>query len=235
MKINAKHNIAELCRAYNLGIIEYKEALKLQERLVKARIAGNLPDTILFLQHPPVLTMGTSAREDNIIAPRNTLAGEGVAIVYTDRGGDITVHEPGQLVGYPIFNLNTKGRDLHVYVRNLEEVIIRTLSDYYIAAHRDSNHPGVWVGEEKICAIGIRVSRWVTKHGFALNVNNELKHFSYVRPCGISDKGITSMSRLLGRELNIGNVMLRIIERCSQVFYLDIKLESPQHLSRALC
>ena len=223
---------AALCQAYYLGVIEYGEALRLQERLVKARIAGDIPDTILFLQHPPVITMGTSAREENIIGPRDALKNEGLAIVYTDRGGDITVHEPGQLVCYPVFDLKTKERDLHLYVRNLEEVVIRTLSEFSIAAHRESSYPGVWVGEEKICAVGIRVSKWVTKHGFALNINNDLKYFSYVYPCGIIDKRVTSMSRLLGHKLNMENVMLRIIENCSQVFCSDIKLKSPEYLGR---
>ena len=223
---------AALCQAYYLGVIEYGEALRLQESLVKARIAGDIPDTILFLQHPPVITMGTSAREENIIATEDSLKKEGLDIVYTDRGGDITVHEPGQLVCYPVFDLKTKERDLHLYVRNLEEVVIRTLSEFSIAAHRESSYPGVWVGEEKICAVGIRVSKWVTKHGFALNINNDLKYFSYVYPCGIIDKRVTSMSQLLGHKLNMENVMLRIIENCSQVFCSDIKLKSPEYLGR---
>ncbi len=223
---------AQACQAYYLGVIEYGEALRLQERLVEARIAGDIPDTILFLQHPPVITMGTSARGENIIAPKESLKNEGIAIVYTDRGGDITVHEPGQLVCYPVFDLKTQERDLHLYVRNLEEAVIRTLSEFSIAAHRESSYPGVWVGEEKICAVGIRVSQWVTKHGFALNVNNDLRYFSYVYPCGIADKRVTSMSRLLGHKLNMENVMLRIIENCSQVFCSDIKLKPPEYLGR---
>ncbi len=228
--------VAGHCRAYYLGIVEYTEALRLQEQLVKARIAGDIPDTVLFLQHPPVITIGAYGRGENVIASRDVLSNEGVAIVYTDRGGDITVHEPGQLVGYPIFNVNSKGKDLHQYVRNLEEVVIRTLNDYSIAAHRDSAYPGVWVGEEKICAIGIRVSRWVTKHGFALNINNDLKNFSYINPCGITDRSVTSMSRLLARELNIRSVMLRIIEHCSQIFELEITIEEPSELlSRMAC
>lgn len=127
----------ELCQAYYLDVVEYADAFRLQERLVKARIAGDIPDTILFLQHPPVITMGTSAREENIIAPEDCLKNEGVAIVYTDRGGDITVHELGQLVCYPIFDLRPKGKDIHLYVRNLEDVVIRTLSGFSIAAHRE--------------------------------------------------------------------------------------------------
>ena len=222
----------KLCQAYNLGIVEYNKALQLQGRLVNARLAGDIPDTILFLQHPPVLTVGVFGGEENIIVPRDVLADEGVAIVRTDRGGNITCHEPGQLVGYPIFNLSTKGRDLHQYVRNLEEVIIRTLCDYSIDAQRDAKHPGVWVGERKICALGIRVTRWVTKHGFALNVNNELKHFSHVRPCGIANGEVTSMSRLLGHEVMIEDVMLRIVNHCTQVFNIAIELKSPEQFAK---
>jgi len=222
----------ELCQAYDLGIIEYNKALQLQGRLVSARLANDIPDIILFLQHPPVLTIGVFGGEENIIVPRDVLADEGVAIVRTDRGGNITCHEPGQLVGYPIFNLNTKGRDLHQYVRNLEEVIIRTLCDYSIGAQRDSKHPGVWVGEEKICALGIRVTRWVTKHGFALNVNNELKHFSHVHPCGIANGGVTSMSRLLGHEVMIKDVMLCIVNHCTQVFNIAVELKSPKQFAK---
>jgi lipoyl(octanoyl) transferase len=220
------------CQACYLGVIEYAEALRLQERLVAARIAGDIPDTILFLQHPPVITMGISAREENIIASKESLKNEGIAVVCTDRGGDITVHEPGQLVCYPVFDLKTKARDLHLYVRNLEEAVIRTLSEFSIAAHRESRYPGVWVGDEKICAIGIHVEQWVTKHGFALNVNNDLRCFSFVHPCGITDKRVTSMSRLLGHKLHMENVMLRLIENCSQVFRSDIKLKPPEYLGR---
>lgn len=219
----------ELCQAYDLGLIEYNRAIQLQGQLVKARCASEIPDTILFLQHPPVLTMGASGGEENIVVTKDVLVNGGVAIVHTDRGGNITHHGPGQLVGYPIFDLNTKGKDFHQYVRNLEEVIIRTLRDYSIAAHRDRKNPGVWVGEEKICALGIRVTRWVTKHGFALNINNELKYFSYIHPCGLTN-GVTSMSRLLGHEVRIEDVMLCIIKHCSQVFNMAIELKSPKHL-----
>ena len=222
----------ELCRTYNLGIVEYDEALRLQEQLVKARLAGDLSDTILFLQHPPVLTIGAARGEQNIIASKDLLANEGVTIYHTDRGGDITYHGPGQLVGYLIFNLETKGRDLHQYVRNLEEVIIRTLRDYCITAHRDPKYPGVWVGDEKICALGIRFTRWVTKHGFALNINNELQYFSYIHPCGITDRGVTSMSLLLEHELIIEDVISCIIKHSSQVFNMVIQQESSGQLGK---
>ncbi len=227
--------ITKHCQTYYLDVLEYVEALHLQERLVKARQSGDIPNTILFLQHPPVITIGVSSREDDIVVPRNVLAAEGVATVYSDRGGGVTVHEPGQLVGYPILDLSTKDRDLHRYVWNLEETIIRTLGDYSIPTHRVPDQPGVWVEGIKICALGIRVSRWVTKHGFALNINNDLKYFSYVHPCGITNKGVTSMSRLLGHKVDIGDVMLRIIDHFSQVFEFTIKQESVDDLSSVQC
>jgi lipoate-protein ligase B len=227
--------IAEYCRAHYLGVVGYVEAQQLQEQLVRARITGDVPDTLLLLQHLPVITMGASAKEDNIVVPRKRLADEGVPTVYSDRGGCVTVHELGQLVGYPILDLSTKGRDLHQYVWNLEQAVIGFLSDYSIVAHRDPDHPGVWVGGYKICAVGIRVSRWVTKHGFALNANNDLKYFSYVHPCGIADRGVTSMSQLLGHDVDLKDVMLGIIEHCSRALGLAIKLESLRVPSAAPC
>ncbi|MFC1981270.1 lipoyl(octanoyl) transferase LipB [Chloroflexota bacterium] len=222
----------DLCRAYDLGIIGYNKALKLQEGLVKARCANEIPDIILFLQHTPVLTIGASGGEENLVVSKDALVKDGVAIVHTDRGGNITCHEPGQLVSYPIFDLSTRSRDIHQYVRNLEEVVIRALHDYSIIGRRDSRYPGVWVGEEKICALGIRITKWVTKHGFALNVNNELKYFSYIHPCGISNRGVTSMSRLVGQKLMIEDIILCVINHCSKVFNLSIELESPRHLDK---
>ena len=229
---NRGNSNAALCHAYDLGIIDYNKALRLQEQLVKARFADYIPDTVLFLQHPPVLAIGAAGGEENIIADSDVLAEEGIAVVRTDRGGNITVHEPGQLVGYPIFNLDVRGRDLHQYVRNLEEVVIRTLRDYSIAAHRNSRQPGVWVGEDKVCALGIRVSRWVTKHGFALNVNNELKGFSHVHPCGITNGRVTSISRLTGHNVTIEEVMPNIIEHFTQVFNVALHIEPADNLGK---
>lgn len=223
---------AELCQVYDLGIINYDEALKLQGQLVKARLANDIPDTILFCQHPPVITIGTSGGEENITVPLDLLANKGIAVVNTDRGGNVTCHELGQLVGYPIFNLQSKGKNLHQYVHNLEEVIIRTLSDYSIIAGRDYKHRGVWVDKKYICALGIRVTKWVTKHGFALNINNGLKTFSYVHPCGIVNGSVTSMSCLIGHELVIEEVMFHIIEHCSQVFNITTELRSPNQIWR---
>ena len=220
-----------LCRAYNLGLVEYEKALQLQNNLVSARLAGEIPDVILFLQHPSVLTIGVSGSEENIIASRDLLTSEGMPVFHIDRGGGITYHGPGQLVGYPIFDLKTKGEGLHEYVRHLEEVIIRTLNAFSITSYHDSQYPGVWVGQDKICALGIRVTRWVTKHGFALNVNTDLRHFTYITPCGITDRQVTSMSRLLGHDITLEDVTSCVLEQCSQVFGVNIRQESIDELN----
>ena len=212
----------KLCHAYNIGLVDYAETSQLQEKLMQLRLEGKIPDVILFLQHPPVLTIGASGGDENIIVSRDVLA-QGMSIVRTDRGGNITYHGPGQLVGYLIFDLKTRGSDLHQYMRNLEEVIIRTLSDFTIAGNRDPKYPGVWVGQEKICAVGARVRHWVTKHGFALNINNDLEAFSYINPCGITNRGVTSMNRLLGYKLKIEEVISSMIRHFSQVF--DTRIE----------
>jgi lipoate-protein ligase B len=174
------------CCAFNLGKVDFAEAARLQTELVEQRVAGKNPDVILFLQHPPVITIGAFGGEQNITVPRHVLEKKGISVTHTDRGGDVTYHSPGQLVVYCILDLKTRVGDLHQYVHNLEEVVIRTLDDYSIEAHRDPDYPGVWVGQEKICALGIRVVHWVTKHGFALNISNDLTPFSYINPCGIT-------------------------------------------------
>lgn len=217
---------ATLCQTYDLGIIEYEKSLQLQNNLVSARIAGEIPDTMLFLQHPPVLTIGLSGKEEDIIASRDLLNDEGVSVFRTDRGGCVTYHGPGQLVGYLIFDLQTKGKDIHQFVRNIEEVIIRTLAAFSIPAHADPQYPGVWVGQDKICALGIRVSRWVTKHGFALNVNTDPRHFNLIIPCGITDRQVTSMSQLLGHDIALEDVTSCLLEQCAEVFKIDIEQES---------
>ena len=221
---------AILCQTYNLGTVEYDESLQLQNNLVSARIAGEIPDTMLFLQHFPVLTIGVSGKEEDIIVPGDLLDDEDIAVFRTDRGGGVTYHGPGQLVGYLIFDLQTKGKDIHRFVRNLEEVIIRTLDAFSIPAYVDPQYPGVWVGQDKICALGIRVTRWVTKHGFALNVNTDPRHFSFIIPCGITDRQVTSMSQLLGHDIALEDVTSCILEQCAEVFNIDIKQESVKEL-----
>jgi len=224
-----------LCRAYDLGVVEYEESLRLQNNLVAARIAGEIPDVILFLRHPSVFTIGASGSEANIIASRDLLDSEGVSVLHIDRGGDITYHGPGQLVGYFIVDLKTRGRGIHQYVRNLEEIVIRTLDAFSLPSFRDPQYPGVWVGQDKICALGVRVSRWVTKHGFALNVNTDLKYFNYIIPCGITDRRVTSISRLLGQDIALEDVTSCMLEQCAHVFNFDIRPGSVEELNRFLC
>jgi lipoate-protein ligase B len=222
---------ANVCQVYDLGIVDYEKSLHLQNRLVSARIAAEISDTLLFLQHPSVLTIGASGNEGEIIVPKDLLAQEKIATYNIDRGGGITYHGPGQLVGYPIIDLRTKGIGTTQYVRHLEEVIIRTLAAFSLKANRDPKYPGVWVGQDKICALGIRVIHWVTMHGFALNVNTDLKYFTYITPCGIIDRQVTSMSQLLGRDVALDDVLSCIIEHWAQVFDMTIEQGTLEELS----
>jgi lipoyl(octanoyl) transferase len=195
-----------------LGVVPYDEALALQSSLVEDRRAGRIDDTLLLLEHPPVITIGVKARgqRGNIVASVEDLAAEGVVIHDTGRGGDVTYHGPGQLVGYPILDLNPDRRDVHEYVRNLEEALIRALAGFGITGRRIVGLTGVWVGEpgreEKIAAIGVRISRWITSHGFALNVSTNLDHFRWIVPCGITDRGVTSLERVAGRTIAMSDV-----------------------------
>jgi len=210
----------------------------LQTNLVTARLAGEIPDTLLLLQHLPVLTIGVSGKAEDIITSRDSLNSEGIAVFHTDRGGRITYHGPGQLVGYLIFNLKTSGKGIHQLVRNVEEVIIRTLDAFSISAHTDPQYPGVWVGQAKICALGIRLIHGVTKHGFALNVNTDLRYFTYINPCGITDRQVTSMSALLGHDIVLADVTSCLLKQCAHVFNINIRQEpaeklNPDHWTRA--
>ncbi|MFC2020098.1 lipoyl(octanoyl) transferase LipB [Chloroflexota bacterium] len=214
------------CRAYDLGTIEYTEALKLQNRLVSDHLDGNPGDVILFLEHPSVLTVGAAGGEENIIVSRDILTDEGIPVVRADRGGDITYHGPGQLICYLVLDLKTRGSDVHRYVRNLEEVVIRGLADFSISANRSPKYPGVWVGEDKICSLGIRISRWITKHGFALNVNTALKYFTYINQCGLAGREVTSMNRLLGHDVSRKAVIASLRKHCARVFDMEIRPES---------
>ena len=199
-----------------LGRVEYGAGLELQAKLVEERRAGLIGDTVLLLEHPPVITLGvrTRGKETNIVASKATLEAEGVSVFETGRGGDITYHGPGQLVGYPIFDLRPDRCDVHAYVRDLEEVLILALAEFGIEGRRVKGLTGVWAGpvgrEEKIAAIGVRISRWITSHGFALNVDTNLRHFQLIVPCGIADRGVTSIARVLGREVRMADVELAV-------------------------
>lgn len=202
------------------GLVPYDEAVALQHRLVEARKAGDIPDTLVLLEHPPVVTLGAKVRQSrtHIRVSDLELAGQGVALAESGRGGDVTYHGPGQLVGYPILDLKPDRTDAHRYVRDLEEVLIRVCAGYGVNAGRVPGLTGVWVGHEKVAAIGVRLSRWVTSHGFALNVDPDLLHFDLIVPCGIADRGVTSLARLLGRVPDMAEVRARVVGAFCDVF-----------------
>jgi len=195
-----------------LGRVDYDAGLALQQELVEERRAGRIGDTLLLLEHPPVITLGvkTRGRPSNIVASPEALREAGVSVYESGRGGDVTYHGPGQLVGYPIFDLNPDRRDVHRYVRDLEEALIIAIREFGVDGRRVKGLTGVWVGpegrEEKIAAIGVRISRWITSHGFALNVATDLGHFDLIVPCGISDRGVTSLERVTGRSIEMADV-----------------------------
>lgn len=202
------------------GIISYAEGLEIQKALVAQRKAGEIPDQLLLLQHPPVITLGVKSRSDrsHIIASSDLLEAEGVEIFETGRGGDVTYHGPGQLVGYPIIDLKPDRCDVHQYVRDLEDVMIRMASAFGVEAGRVPGLTGAWVGDEKLGAIGVRIARWVTSHGFAFNVNTTLDHFDLIVPCGITGKGVTSLERLLGRPFPMAEIEESAVKAFSEVF-----------------
>jgi lipoyl(octanoyl) transferase len=203
-----------------LGLVAYQEALELQRELVEERRANRIPDLLLLLQHPPVITLGVRSEiaRANVVATSERLAELGIAVHETGRGGDVTYHGPGQIVGYPILDLRPDRCDVHKYVRDLEEVMIRTCADYGVSAARIPGLTGTWVAAEKVGAIGIRISRWITSHGFAFNVRPDLDHFKLIVPCGISDRGVTSLERLTGRTIALDAVEDALIRRFSEVF-----------------
>src|SRR3954465_2617877 len=191
-----------------LGIVPYAEALALQRELVEERKADRVPDLLLLLQHPAVITLGVrgDGGRSNIVATGERLRELGIDVFETGRGGDVTYHGPGQIVGYPIIDLKPDRCDVHVYVRDVEEVMLRVCADYGVSANRVPGLTGTWIGAEKIGAIGVRISRWVTSHGFAFNVSTDLEHFRLIAPCGIADRGVTSLEQALGRSIAIAEV-----------------------------
>jgi lipoyl(octanoyl) transferase len=203
-----------------LEAVPYAEGLDLQRSLVEQRQHGGVNDVLLLVEHPHVITLGVrgDGGRRHVLASADQLVARGVEVHETGRGGDITYHGPGQIVGYPILDLKPDRCDVHRYVRDLEEVLIRTASDYGVAAGRVPGLTGVWVGHEKLAAIGVRVARWVTSHGFAFNVTTDLDYFSLIVPCGITDRGVTSLARLLGRPVARREVEDRTISHFCEVF-----------------
>ncbi|HET9528969.1 MAG TPA: lipoyl(octanoyl) transferase LipB [Blastocatellia bacterium] len=212
------------CEARWLGLVGYGDGLRLQEEAVNRLKGGEGGEQLILLEHPHVFTLGRGADSANILASRDQLEERSIEVHETGRGGDVTYHGPGQLVGYPIINLRPDRMDVHRYVRDIEEVLIRTVADFGIAGARIAGLTGVWVGDEKIAAIGVRIARWITSHGFALNVNTNLDYFRLIVPCGITDKGVTSISRLVGREVDLREVAFLAARHFADVFEREVRI-----------
>jgi len=216
-----------------LGLVDYGEALAIQAALVEDRRAGRVGDTLLLLEHPPVITLGarTRGQSANVTASPDELAAAGIRTWDAGRGGDVTYHGPGQLVGYPILDLRPDRCDVHRYVRDLEEVLIRAVATFGVEGRRVNGLSGVWVGEagreEKVAAIGVRISRWITSHGFALNVGVDLDHFRLIVPCGIADRGVTSLARVLGRAVAMSAVEDAVVQAMREVFTSQLPSAGP--------
>jgi lipoyl(octanoyl) transferase len=207
-----------------LGVVSYADGLELQRQLVDERKTGKIPDTLLLLQHPHVLTIGVKKDgKDHILATPDRLSSLNVEVFETGRGGDVTYHGPGQLVGYPILDLNPDRRDVHRYVRDLEEVMIRVCADYGLEAGRVKGLSGAWIRDEKIGAIGVRISRWITSHGFAFNVSTNIDFFNLIVPCGIADKGVTSLAAKLSKAPAMTDVEDRFVKHFAAVFERELR------------
>ncbi|MCX7878062.1 MAG: lipoyl(octanoyl) transferase LipB [Ignavibacteria bacterium] len=204
------------------GLSSYEDVWSLQKSLKEKKIKGDEYDYIITVEHLPVYTLGRSGNRDHLLIDSRSSQELGVSYIETDRGGDITFHGPGQLVVYPILDLSKYYKDVHRFLRDLEEVVIVTLSRFGISGNREEKFTGVWVDDKKICAIGINVSRWITMHGLALNVNTDLSYFKNIIPCGIFHKDVTSMKEILGRDQNMKEVMMTMMNSFEEVFECEI-------------
>jgi lipoyl(octanoyl) transferase len=227
-----------ICRIVDLRSIGYAEAWALQKRVAAARKAGAVEDVLLLCEHPHVITQGRNGKREHLLASEHVLRQKGVEFHTTDRGGDITYHGPGQIVGYPILNLGAIRRDVVWYVRMLEEAMIRATAEFGVAAERVAGKTGIWVkngnAEEKLAAIGVHISRWVTSHGFAYNVSTDLRYFDLIVPCGIADCKATSLEKLLGDSVKRKDVAPRIAQHLGEVFGLELKETSRAELLEKL-
>ncbi len=212
----------------DLGLIDYKEAWDLQKKTLEGRYNNQVQDVLYLLEHPHTYTLGKTADKKNLIGSGEYLRENKISVYEIDRGGDITYHGPGQIVGYPIIDLSGWQKDTHKYLRSLEEVIIVTCANYGLTCGRKQGFTGVWLEERKIAAIGIKVSRWITMHGFAFNINTDLSLFSGIIPCGISDKEVTSLKKELGKDLNINEVKALLIKNFKEVFGYSLVTNLPK-------
>jgi lipoyl(octanoyl) transferase len=237
-KVGAGWRLVKICQIVDLGLIGYADAYALQKRVVAARKTGAIEDVLLLCEHLHVITQGRNGKRENLLASDHVLKQKGVVFHATDRGGDITYHGPGQIVGYPILNLGAIRRDVVWYVRMLEEGMIRATADFGITAERVAGKTGIWVGnggvEEKLAAIGVHISRWVTSHGFAYNVSTDLRNFDLIVPCGIADRRATSLEKLLGRSVQPNEVARRIANHLGEIFGLEMKEASRLELLEKL-
>ena len=215
----------------DLGFIDYKVAWDLQKSVHQLRVENKIDDILFLLEHPHTYTLGKTADRENLVSDKKYLDENKISVYDIDRGGDITYHGPGQIVGYPIINLTNWKQDTHKYLRSIEEVIINVLKEYSLNGTRVEKYTGVWLYDRKICAIGIKVSRWITMHGFAFNVNTDLKLFNGIIPCGITDKDVTSLNRELNKEINLFEVKEKIIHHFSAEFNYDqIEFKSKEEI-----
>jgi lipoyl(octanoyl) transferase len=210
------------CGVHRLHLVTYENGMALQQKLVELRQRDEIDDQLLLLEHPPVITLGRGGKLDNLLASPGALQTHGVRFFETTRGGDITYHGPGQIVGYPILHLGEGNRDVRKYVTSLEEVLIRTVAEYGITAARVDARRGIWVGNDKIAAIGVRIARWVTSHGWALNVNTNLEYFRLITPCGLHGTGVTSIERLLGHPVPLEEVREKLIANFGEIFQREL-------------
>ena len=211
-------------RILELGLVDYDRTRSIQLQLVDKRVDGRITDTFVFVEHPPTITVGRGALENNILASEEILKQRDVQVCETERGGDVTFHGPGQQVIYPIINLEQRGRDLHRFLRDLEEVVINFLENYDIKGERIPGKTGVWVSDKKICAIGIAVKRWVSYHGLALNLCTDLSYFDLINPCGLPSSTVTSLESLTGIPVDRSKVFFELVNSLENVLQVEISL-----------
>jgi lipoyl(octanoyl) transferase len=222
-----RERLVNLCLTLDLGPSEYESSLSIQNVIVERRKKRQLPDCLIFVEYSPIITLGKSGSINHLLITEEELRKKGIEFYWTNRGGDITYHGPGQLIAYPILDLKDHNRDVGRYLRDLESVIIATLSDFGISGHSNPRATGVWVGEEKLAAIGVRTSQWVTSHGLALNVSTDLAYFDLIIPCGLNSTRVTSMSKILGKEIDISEVKGRFCFHFGRFFEKILHPSSP--------
>jgi len=230
--VRDKNSVVRKAVRIDLGFRDYEEVLDLQNRLAQERFEGLIPDLLLTVEHPHTYTLGRASKEEDLLLNPEELKERGIRTFHIARGGRITYHGPGQIVGYPILDLREFGQDVHRYLRALEEVLIRTLGSFGIMADRIAGRTGVWVGRAKIAAIGVGIRRWITFHGFALNVAPDLSYFNGIIPCGIAGCQVTSMSLALGRVVETAQVLAVLANCFAETFGLEMRMESDEWLHR---